>query len=40
MRNCTPPVSKVTELRATFERKERYTVHYANLQQVIKNGLK
>jgi hypothetical protein len=37
--NSIPVGSKVGKLMATFERKERYVVHYRNLKQAIKNGL-
>jgi hypothetical protein len=38
--NSIPHGSKVRELMATFEDKKNYIVHYQNLQQAIKNGLK
>jgi len=38
--NSVPRGSKVRKLMATFEEKKNYIVHYQNLQQAIKNGLK
>ncbi|KAL4104849.1 hypothetical protein QTP88_020125 [Uroleucon formosanum] len=38
--NSIPSGSKVRKLMATFEEKKNYIVHYQNLQQEIKNGLK
>lgn len=35
-----PRGSKVRKLMATFEMKKNYVIHYKNLQQAIKNGLK
>jgi hypothetical protein len=37
--NSVPVGSTVRKLMATFERKERYVVHYRNLQQAISHGL-
>jgi len=37
--NKVPPRSKIQKLMATFDMKERYVVHYRNLQQAIKHGL-
>jgi len=34
-----PRGSKVKKLRAIFEKKTKYLIHYRNLQQAIKNGL-
>lgn len=34
-----PPGSRVPKLMVTFEKKEKYVVHYLNLKQAIANGL-
>lgn len=34
-----PPGSLVPKLMVTFEKKEKYVVHYLNLKQAIANGL-
>lgn len=37
--NCVPPGYKIPKLMATFITKNRYVIHYRNLQQTIANGL-
>jgi len=37
--NSIPAGFKLLKLMATFEKKERYVVHYHNHQQAIKHGL-